>query len=108
MIRAVLDVKPERAGQRVGCSFCHCAFDIEAVAIRQVDARGVMVAYVCDECLALGEAHIRARLRKAAALSRQHAAQCEADAAGPIELPSIDLYRVMLNQPAQPVSGLKH
>jgi hypothetical protein len=67
-----------------------------------------MIGYVCDDCLERGEEHLRARLRKAAEHSRQHAEKCEAEAAGPIDLPSIDLYRALLRSPSLAAPTLKH
>lgn len=69
MIRVVLDVRPGRAGERVSCVFCLCCFDLKIVSIRQLDDNGRPGGYLCDDCLASGEEHLRGRLRQARSVS---------------------------------------
>lgn len=96
MIRVVLDVSPGEEGKRVSCSLCACCFDLEAVVLRMVNEQGTMSGYVCDACIERGEQALRAHLRKQAENHRRSAALRDAEAEGPIDLPSIELYRSAL------------
>jgi hypothetical protein len=87
---------------------CQCCFDLELVTIRLLDEHGAMVGYLCDACLTGGAARIRERQQRMAIHHRQCAIRCEADAVGPIEMPSIELYRTMLSNPIQLPAALTH
>jgi hypothetical protein len=107
MIRIVFDVQPARPDQRVSCAYCSCCFDVETVSIRQLDEFGGLCSYVCVGCFLSGVDHLRARLREGAEYHRRSAERCEAESTGPIELPSVELYRAMLESPVQVAPTLK-
>jgi len=60
---------------------------------------------VCVGCFPSGVDHLRAWLR--AEYHRRSAERCEAESTGPIELPSVELYRAMLESPVQASPALK-